>query len=313
MAAPDPRVGIAFVPESSAQALDLIGRAERAGIDTVWTVMPATGLDTPTLFAAALATTERVRLGTAIVPAFTRHPIMMATQALALEGLGPGRFRLGLGTSHARTMVDVYHLDFARPLSQLREYVSVLRPLLHEGESHFRGDFYAVDATMGRTAPTPVLVSALRAPAWELAGELTDGGISWLCPVDFLLRVAVPALATGADRAGRARPPLVAHVPVVARRDREEVRAIARQQLAYYAAAPFYARMFADAGFPLQVDGQVSDALVDDLVVSGSAAEIATGVRARLDRGLDEVLVSVLAGPDRRADEAALVEAAARV
>ncbi len=157
------------------------------------------------------------------------------------------------------------------------------------------------------------LVSALRAPAWELAGELTDGGISWLCPVDFLLRVAVPALATGAARAGRSRPPLVAHVPVVARTDRAEVRAIARQQLAYYAAAPFYARMFADAGFPLRADGQVSDALVDDLVVSGTAEEIAAGVRARLGRGLDEVLVSVLTGPDRRADEAALVEAAAQV
>ena len=88
-----------------------------------WIVMPATALDTLTLLAAAAMKTERITLGTSIVPAFTRHPLAFVTQALALEGLAPGRFDLGIGTAHARTMVDVYHVDFDHPLRRLIEYL----------------------------------------------------------------------------------------------------------------------------------------------------------------------------------------------
>ena len=77
--------------------------------------MPATGVDTLTLLAAAAVRTERIILGTSIVPAFTRHPLAFVTQAQALEGLAPGRFDLGIGSAHARTMVDVYHVDFDAP------------------------------------------------------------------------------------------------------------------------------------------------------------------------------------------------------
>ena len=89
--------------------------------------------------------------------------------------------------------------------------------------------------------------------------------------------------------------------------DRETVRAIAREQLAYYAAAPFYARMFADAGYPLGPNGEVTDALIDALVVSGDDQAIAGQLRERLERGPDELLVSLLPGPDRRADEDVLL------
>src|SRR3712207_4917138 len=99
------RIGVGFRPDDGRQALDLIRRAEAAGGETVWTVMGALGRDTPTIFAAAGVQTERIKLGTAIVPAFTRRPLAMATQALALEDLAPGRLRLGIGTSHQRVMI----------------------------------------------------------------------------------------------------------------------------------------------------------------------------------------------------------------
>ena len=89
--------------------------------------------------------------------------------------------------------------------------------------------------------------------------------------------------------------------------DRETVRGIARQQLSYYAAAPFYARMFADAGYPLDAAGQVTDDLIDNLVVSGSEDEIREQLVARLEAGLDELLVNPLFGPDRRAEEDAVI------
>ena len=304
---PRRRVGLAFVPAGATHAVDLIVRAEAAGVETAWAVMPATGLDTPTLLAAAAVRTARIRLGTAIVPAFTRHPLALATQALALEGLAPGRLRLGVGTAHARTMAAVYHLPFDRPLAQLREYVQVLRPVLHDGTVSFAGDFYRVDAKLAAAPKTPVLVAALREPAFTLAGELSDGAISWLCPVEYLLAHAKPALVRGAEHANREAPPLVAHVPVAVGTDRAAVRAAAREQLGYYAAAPFYARMFADAGYPLAPDGGVTDELIDALVVSGDDGAIAAQLEERLDRGLDELLVSLIAGADRRADEDALL------
>lgn len=302
------RVGLAFNPgDDVTGAIDLIARADRAGIATAWPVMPAMGLDTLTLFAAAVGRTEQIRIGTAIVPAFTRHPLTVANQARVLEQLAPERLRLGIGTAHARTMVDVYHLPFGRPLAQLREYLDVLRPLLQSGEVHFAGEFYEVDATLPKPLGTPVLIAALRPPAFALAGTHSDGAISWNCPVEYLMRVAKPALARGAAAAGRPTPPLLVHVPVVTSADQGTVRAIARQQLAYYAAAPFYARMFADAGFPLDAAGQVTDELIDHLVVSGGEDEIRRRLVDRLEAGPDELLVNLLPGPDRRSDEDTLL------
>ncbi len=301
------RIGFAFVPQQSDQAVDLIERAERAGVDTVWTVMSALGLDTLTLFAAAAMRTERIRFGTAIVPAFTRHPLGLATQAAALEGLAPGRLRLGVGTAHARTMVDVYHLDFRRPLRRLREYVEILRPLLHEGEVHAHGEWYSADATIPNPPGTPVLVSALRAPAFRLAGELSDGALTWLCPPAYLRRVAPPALEDGARQAGRVRPPLIAHLPVVMTPDRDRAYEAAKHQLAYYAAAPFYARMFADAGHPLDAEGRITDGLLDELLVYGTPEQVSVGLRERLDGGMDEIYPALLSLDDQRAEEDALL------
>ena len=307
------RVGIAFNPgDDTLAAIDLIARADRAGIATAWMVMPAGGLDILTIFAAAAGQTTQIQFGTAIVPAFTRHPLTVVNQARVLAQVAPGRLRLGLGTAHARTMVANYHLPFDRPLSQLREYLEVVRPLLATGEIHYQGEFYEVDFQLPAAIPMPVLIAALRVPAFRLAGSHSDGAISWNCPINYLLEVAKPALDEGAAAAGRSAPPLLVHVPVVASDDPETVYRVAGAQLAYYAAAPFYARMFADAGYPLTADGQVTPALIDALVVSGTPDAIHDRLNERLAAGADELLVNLLPGNDRRAEEDRLIEVLAR-
>lgn len=302
------RVGIAFFPRSSAAAVQLCVNAERAGVRRAWMIMPATGIDTLTLLAAAAVKTEQIILGTSIVPAFTRHPLAFVTQALALEGLAPGRFDLGIGTAHARTMVDVYHLDFEAPLRRLSEYLQVVQPALKTGSVHFQGQFYQVDASFPQAPGTSVPIAALRAPAFRLAGMLADGAMTWNCPLDYVQRVALPALQAGADFSGRARPRLLVHVPVMVSTDRGEVHRRAGEQLRYYAAAPFYARMFADAGFPLQVDGSVPTALIDSLVVSGAPEEIAAQLRQRLDLGCDMLMVNPLRTDDDDRHEAQVLD-----
>ncbi len=302
------RVGIAFFPRNSEAAVDLCVRAERANVDHAWMVMPATALDTLTLLAAAAVKTERITLGTSIVPAFTRHPLTFVNQALALEGLAPGRFDLGIGSAHARTMVDVYHVDFDHPLQQLTEYLKVVQPVLKTGSVHFDGEYYRADASIANPPGTPVPIAALRAPAFRLAGRLADGAMTWNCPTSYVQSVAMPALQQGADSAGRDRPRMMVHVPVMCTTDRQEVHRRAGEQLRYYAAAPFYARMFADAGHPLLPDGSVSADLIDDLVVSGSAEEIAGQLRQRLNLGFDVLMVNPLRTDDDAAHEDQLLE-----
>src|SRR3954451_8911202 len=235
------RVGIAFFPRSAEAAIDLCVRAERANGTNAWMVMPATGLDTLTILAAAAVKTERIILGTSIVPAFTRHPLAFVTQALALEGLAPGRFDLGIGTAHARTMVDVYHVDFDAPLRRLSEYLQVVQPVLKTGSVRFQGQFYQADASFPHAPGTPVPIAALRAPAFRLAGMLADGAMSWNCPLDYVQRVALPALQAGGGAGRRAGARPLMHVPVMVSTDRGEVHRRAGEQLRYYAAAPFYA------------------------------------------------------------------------
>ncbi len=307
------RIGYGFVPSSAGSAVEIIEAAEASGIPTAWTVMPALGRDTLTLFAAAAVKTERITLGTAIVPAFTRHPLAMATQMMSLEDLAPGRFRLGIGTAHQRTMIPAYGFPFERPLSQLREYLQVLDPLLKQGEVQFEGEFYKVNAKIAYATDTPLMISTLRENAFELAGELTDGAITWLCPISYLERVGQPAMATGAAKRGRETPPLLAHVLVSPNQNRDTVVVAARTTLGYYAEAIFYQRMFEAAGFPLGPNREIPDGLIDTLVVSGDASAIAAGLEERLGRGPQELLLSIVPGDDTASDEKQLFRILSRL
>lgn len=308
MAVIQDRIGFGFRPSDATSAIEKIVRAEAAGFSTAWTVMPALGRDTMTILAAAALRTSAINLGTSIVPAFTRHPLALVTQALALEDLAPGRVRLGVGTSHQRTMIAAYGFEFDRPLSQLREYLHVLRPALHDGSVEFSGDYYRASARFPVAPKTPILISALRQNAFELAGATTDGAISWITPAEYLNSTAKGALIRGAEKAGRAVPPIIAHTFVSANRDRDQVRTAVRKTLVYYAEAPFYQRMFAASGYPLGPGNAVTDALIDALTISGDTGEIADGLRARLDSGLDELLIDVVPGDDQTAEEDAVFE-----
>jgi alkanesulfonate monooxygenase SsuD/methylene tetrahydromethanopterin reductase-like flavin-dependent oxidoreductase (luciferase family) len=177
------------------------------------------------------------------------------------------------------------------PLEHLREYVDILHAILWQGEVDYHGRFFTVKTSFPRTPRTPILISALRTGAFHLAGEIADGAISWLCPVPYLLEKAVPALRAGAAKSDRPTPPLVAGIPVAMSQDRQAVLAAARSQLSRYGRLPFYANMFADAGFPIEADGAMTDELIDSLVISGDEAAIAARFAELLEAGLDELFV----------------------
>lgn len=288
------RIGLSIVATDAADAVNRIIEAERAGLQQVWLSQGGSGgAETLTIAAMAAVRTTRIRLGTAIVPIYPRHPLVMAQQALAIHDLAPGRLRLGIGPSHRPIIEGSYGLPMPSPLAYLREYVSVLRGLLNEGTIEHHGTFFNVRAT-SRTASIPLLVSALGQKAFHLAGEISDGALSWVCPVPYLLKEALPSLQTGADAQSRPVPPLVAHVVVALSTDEAAVQAQARQFLSRYIRLPFYAHMFEQAGLPVAADGSGLDALIHALVIAGDEKTVRERLTGLLAEGLDELLVHPL-------------------
>ena len=288
------RVGLAVARFDTARLVQTIIAAEAAGVRQVWSTQSPMQADTLTAFAAAAVQTRTVRLGTAIVPTYPRHPLTMASQALALNDLAPGRLRLGIGSSHRPVIEGVYGMRMNKPLEHLREYVQVVRAALWTGQVDHQGKYFQVQATLPRLAQVPILTSVLREHAFELAGEIADGALSWLCPVPYLLKTGLPALRASAQAPGRSAPPLVAHVLVAVSDDRSAVLQATRAQIQSYGRLPFYASMFADAGHPVAPDGSMPDDLIESLVISGSSTAIADRLRALLASGLDELLVMLI-------------------
>ena len=283
------RVGLVINPGSAKAAIQAIIDAEQAGVCQLWTTQGPTTIDALTVYTLAATRTTTIRLGTSILPAYPRHPLVVAGQVRTFTELAPGRLRLGIGTSHRPTIEGMYGIKMTDPLAYLCEYISVLRAALWEGKVEHQGRFYQVRATLQGTARVPILMAALGKGAFQAAGELADGALSWVCPVPYLLQTGLPALQEGAKQAGRAAPPLVAHVPVALSTDHQSVMAAARRRLGHYGKLPFYRQMFTDAGVSIPNDGTLPDALIDKLVVSGDEQAITTRLTDLLSNGLDEL------------------------
>ena len=288
-----------------------IQQAEQRGVVTAWTTVGGPTADPVTAFAAAGATTERIMLGTAVVPTYPRHPITLAAQAMALNDLAPGRIRLGIGTSHKPMIEGSYGIPMGKPHAHLREYLTILRAILWEGKVDFSGTYYTVTTSLpDNVAPPeiPIPISTLGPNAFTLAGELADAAITWVTPIQYIVDTALPALQEGADRAGRKRPPLIAHVPVAVSTDRDAARNAFRAQFPVYPKLPFYAAMFAGAGFPVTASGEMTDGLVDTLAVSGTPEEIKDRLAAIRAQGIDELLISHVTVADETSELEALSE-----
>ena len=285
------RIGLVINTISAKDAINLIIEAENAGVRQVWTTQGPGLVDALTVFAVAATQTSTIRMGTSILPTYPRHPLAVVAQAQAFNDLAPGRLRLGIGASHRPMIEGIYGIEMTAPLAHTREYLNVLRSALWEGKVDHHGRFYNVTASLPGTARVPLLISTLGSGAFETAGELSDGALSWNCPVPYLLKTALPALQEGAKQAQRPAPPLVAHVPVALGTDRQAVFSAARKQLTHYGHLPFYRHMFAEAGHPVPEDGTIPDALIDSLVVSGDDQTIAARLSELLSNGLDELLL----------------------
>src|SRR5437588_9767450 len=192
--------------------------AERAGFESVWTTEFPDHSATVTLAAVAPAT-ERVTLGTAIAYAFGRTPLVLAAEARDLDYLSSGRLILGLGTGTKRMQRDWHGLDGEHPAPRMEELVPLIRKLLrlNEGPLEHEGRFYRT--VVHPTAPVPpplrpelpIYMAGVNSRMIEAAGAVADGLVGHpLFTEDYTREVVRPALARGAERAGRSEAPPIA-------------------------------------------------------------------------------------------------------
>ncbi len=237
--------------------------------------------------------TTRIKLGTSVIQTYPRHPYVLAGETNVIDQLAPGRLRIGIGPSHAAVLaaLGIEHTD---PFGHLTEYLQVLRSLLSGSRTEFAGTHYQVSATIGRRVDVPVMVGALQPKTFELAGAQSDGAITWLCPPAYLASHGLPGLQRGADSAGRARPPLVAHIAACVHDNADEVREAVRQTIPNIR-FPAYQRMLVRAGDEEARGGVWTDSLIDQVMAWGRPESVALRVRELLDLGADEVLVRPIA------------------
>ena len=311
---PSKRIGIHAGAPNAEASLDLMRRAEAAGVQASWLTTGGTGLDALTLFSASAVQTDNILFGTSIVPTYPRHPIVVAQQAQVIDQLAPGRLRIGVGPSHRPPMRSMFGFDLKAPLTNLREYLQILRALLQEGSVDFDGEEYTAHASIPRPVNVPVMASALQEGSFELCGAEADGAISWVSPAVYLRDRALPAMRRGSDQAGRETPPLIAHAPVCISTDADATRAAVQQQLSNYPRLPFYQRMWAAAGYPEAAEETWSDGMIEATVLTGDADVVGEKMAAMLDIGIDELLVTpVTAGDDPGDDMEQTIQLLGRV
>ncbi len=297
--------------------MELVRAAERLGYDSVW-VTHGLGRDSFVLLATYAAATSRIGLANGVVPIYPRHPATMAQAASTLNEMSGGRFRLGIGVSHKSSMEAMLGLRLAEPLAVMREYVAVLRGALGDG-TNFEGRHYRVRWSLAlpkRPPAPPIYLAALSVKMLELAGEVADGAVLWLCPPAYVRDVAVPALERGRRRAGKplAGFDVVAAVPLAVCDERAAALSAFCNELKRYLEQPFYRAMLQAAGLGDGVaafdrQGEVPQSLAEALGGIGDERAASAYVEAYRKAGVTLPAVRPITFPDaswyRRTLEAA--------
>lgn len=282
--------------ESLEDAIGQIVRAEADGFASAWRAQ-IMGLDALTVFALAAEQTSRIELGTAVVPTYPRHPHSLAMQAATVNVVSGGRLSLGVGRSHKIVIEDMLGMSYDKPISHMRDYVSVLRGLLDGGSCAVNGSAYKVNATVGveGASPVPILVGALMPKMLELCGELCDGTLTWMSGPKHLAKNIVPTLNAAAERAGRPQPRTVASLPVCVTDDAEQARRLASKLFVIYGTLPVYRACLDEEG----VEGPADIALI------GTEDEVRKGLEQVAEAGATDFYAAIFPGPEKREESMA--------
>jgi alkanesulfonate monooxygenase SsuD/methylene tetrahydromethanopterin reductase-like flavin-dependent oxidoreductase (luciferase family) len=272
--------------------------------------------DSFTTLAGLAHLTSSVTLATSVAPIYHRSPASMAQTAATVDDLSGGRFRLGLGTGHRATMGGWHGQDIGSPVTEMREYVALVRALLAGREpppgQRWNSNF-AFNGFKAR-ADIPIYLAGLSPAMLRLAGEIADGVVLWACPASYVRDVVTREVATGRARAGQGLDgfDICAAIPSAVVADTAGAHQGIRAELHRYFALPFYRAMFAHAGYEADIAAYdatadvaaqraaISDAFIDDLCAIGKPEDVAAGVARYRAAGATNPMITNITGTDLR-------------
>lgn len=298
------RIGLFFdQPVPPVQMAELIVQAERDGFDSYWMSHIFT-FDALTVLALAGARTSRIELGTSVVPVYGRHPFALAQQALTAQAATNGRLTLGIGLSHHVVVENMWGMSYEQPAAYMREYLSVLNPLLRGEPASHDGERFRVHAGLqvpGATKPT-LLLAALAPIMLRMAGELADGTITWMTGIKAIETHIAPRINKAAKEAGRPQPRICVGLPVCVTEDAAGAREFAAKAFQVYGQLPNYQRV-------LKRGGAASPA---DVALVGNEAEVERQVRALASAGATDFAAVIFPTGDDAAASVARTRALVR-
>ncbi|MFI1657758.1 LLM class flavin-dependent oxidoreductase [Streptomyces sp. NPDC020472] len=286
------------MPTEGNQVLPFTDLIQEGLAERLWTGQSLL-LEPHTALAHAAGAGARVPFGTSVTLLPLRHPFQAALQARSLAALSGHPYVAGLGAGAQPFVQALRGRPYAGPLGAVREYTTIVRRLLAGETVDLTGDHYEMHGALPplETPPVELGLGVLRPRMAELAGEVSDVAITWLTPPSYLARTLLPALARGAERAGRPRPRVTAvvHVSLDAPR-RDHARVILAATHAHLR-APHYRAMLGLAGIEVNPDDLLATAvrlIESGTVAVGSVTEILRTVRAYHAAGADEVVLSTI-------------------
>lgn len=278
-----PAIGLAASPGRRLQIIDLAKEAERRGFSGIYCAT-AGGGDCVALCQAIAQATNEIAMGTSIQPIYFRLPAELARAAAFIHEISGGRFRLGVGVSHAPSHA-AHGVTVGKPLGDMRAYVAAMR---------------AAERTTGPLPP--ITLATLRSRMLSLAGEIAEGAV-WACSSRSYMPTQIKLIPEEKRKAGFF---LGDMIPTVIDADEEAARAVLRKTLTLYCQLPNYRNYWKEAGYVEEMEaieaaiaaGQ-ADRIPDlmsarwlaDNTLSGSAAKVRDGIEAWFDAGVSTPII----------------------
>ena len=280
------RIGAMIGADGTKSSIDAVVQLgtdiEAAGLDHVWlaNIFAYDAITALTLIGRA---TTRLRLGTAVTPTFPRHPTALAQQAMTAAAATDNRFTLGIGLSHKVVIEDMLGLSYDAPAKHMREYLSVLMPLVRGETANHRGELYRVYGfalDIPGVESLPVVVAALGPQMIKLTAELADGTNTWMVGPKTMEEHIIPSF----NAAGRTDPEIVAGMPIVLTTKVDAAKEAIAKQLTVYGQLPSYRAM-------LDREGAAGPA---DIAIVGDENQLRGQIKRFEDMGVSDFNAAIM-------------------
>ncbi|HSE84414.1 MAG TPA: LLM class flavin-dependent oxidoreductase [Thermodesulfobacteriota bacterium] len=282
--------------------------AEELGYDSLW-VPEMWGKDAFSILGLFAVHTKKIKLGTGIIPVFSRTPAIIAQTIATLDEISEGRIILGLGISGPIVIENWHGIKFEKPIERTKEYVEIIRIILSGDRANYEGEIFKLKDFRLQFNPLrkdiPIYIASLGTKNIRLTGEIADGWIPFLVPKEYIPE-AKRELAAGAKVKGRDLDQITvcSYIPACISKDADLSKKLIQEHIAYYIGGmgTFYHNVMSRYGFRENADRileawkkgnktqailSVSDEMLDSIAILGTGEKGKRKIEEYRDVGVD--------------------------